>query len=111
MSTTESPAQLEWWANSRTRLGVIPLRIRATGNGTWQAAATGETDDERRADLLFLIDMDPHFTLRFPDESAVEVTVAHDGDLAHLRLTRAEAADRQPEPERPAVRTTLPLVE
>ncbi|MCL7491137.1 MULTISPECIES: hypothetical protein [Streptomyces] len=87
MDRYEGTAHLEWWANRSTCPARIPVRIvPAAGNGTWNATASPPLDRDAKEDLQLLIDAGPHFTLRFDDDAATEVEVAHSGDVSQLLL-------------------------
>ncbi|MFB9388623.1 hypothetical protein ACFPM3_05050 [Streptomyces coeruleoprunus] len=79
-------ASLEWWANHSTCLGLFPVRVVECGAGIRDAYPSPALGDEEAEGLRFLVDLSPHFTLRFDDGSTIEVEVTHSGDLNTLRL-------------------------
>ncbi|WP_327702010.1 hypothetical protein [Streptomyces decoyicus] len=92
MDRYEGTAHLEWWANRSTCPARLPVVIvPAAGEGTWNATVSPPLDRDAGEDLQLLIDAGPHFTLRFAEDAATEVEVAHSGDVNQLRL-RTEAA-------------------
>lgn len=88
MNGGEGTAHLEWWANPSTCLARIPVRVTSAPDGAaWNAAASPALDGHERESVQDLIDADPFCTLRFGDDSAVEVEAAHSGDVNYLRLS------------------------
>ncbi|WP_245240654.1 hypothetical protein [Streptomyces spiramenti] len=69
----------------------VEVAVRAAGD-TWTSEATLEppmaADDRERFELL--MQLDPHFTLRFDDASTVLVKVVEAGVEGRLILTAAE---------------------
>lgn len=95
MEFYESVAHLEWWANRSTCLGRFELWVRITaesGGRRAVGAATAPWSDEDREGFDFLMALEPLFTLRFPDDSAVLVTVAAPYEIDRLGLTEFRAA-------------------
>ncbi|MFD4693203.1 hypothetical protein [Streptomyces sp. NPDC058463] len=94
MDSYEGPATLEWWANRSTCMGRLGVRVavRAAGDN-WTCEATLETPlaAEDRENFYFLMQLDPRFTLRFDDASALLVTVVETGVEERLILNAAEA--------------------
>ncbi|MEU5211832.1 hypothetical protein [Streptomyces sp. NPDC020742] len=95
MNNDEDLAHLEWWANPSTCLARIPIRIEVIAGDAWNAAVSPELDDQTRDGLEFLIDLSPVFTLRFDNDSVVEVAAGHSGDLNHLHLQATPDMDAQ----------------
>jgi hypothetical protein len=90
MDRFEGRCHLDWWANPITCLArvEITLAIAVTDMGwTAEGRLASDNHDEREGFAL-LLDMDPVFTLRFDDESTIEVTV-HPG-LEGDRFTLTE---------------------
>ncbi len=82
MDQYEGRGWLDWWANSSTLLGSAEVTVVITASDTeWNAQAEliSEGDDEREG-FAFLCDLDPVFTLRFEDGSAIPVMVHRDSD-------------------------------
>ncbi|MFF3171013.1 hypothetical protein ACFVQ0_00220 [Streptomyces sp. NPDC057900] len=79
MDSYEGTATFEWWANRSTCQGRLCVRVavRAAGD-TWTSEATLESPlaTKDRESFDFLMQLDPHFTLRFDDASTVLVEVA-----------------------------------
>ncbi|MFF2014107.1 hypothetical protein ACFVWY_34280 [Streptomyces sp. NPDC058195] len=94
MESYEDTATLEWWANRSTCPGRLRVRIvvRSAGDN-WRCEATLESPlaAEDRESFGLLIQLDPHFTLRFDDESTLLVDVVEEGVEGRLSLTAAEA--------------------
>lgn len=99
MDSYEGTATLEWWANRSTCLGRLRVQVavRVAGD-TWMSEATLESPlaAEDRDSFDFLIQLDPHFTLRFDDESTLLVKVVEAGVEGRLILTAAEADTAEP---------------
>ncbi|MGX1914132.1 hypothetical protein ACWIID_35645 [Streptomyces phaeochromogenes] len=99
MDSYEGTATLEWWANRSTCLGRLHVRVavRAAGDD-WTCEATLEPPlaAEDRESFDFLMQLDPHFTLRFDDASALLVNVVEAGVEGRLSLTAAEADTAEP---------------
>jgi hypothetical protein len=90
MDRFEGRCWLDWWANSSTLLGSVEVAVViATAAAGWVADGrlVNESDEVREA-FAFLCELDPVFTLRFEDESAVAVTV-HPTD-GHRRFRLSE---------------------
>lgn len=88
MDRFEGRCHLDWWANPLTCLASVEITLTAAVTDTgWTADGrlAGDNDEDRFA---FLLDLDPVFTLRFDDESTIEVTV-HPG-LESDRFTLTE---------------------
>ncbi|MET8354888.1 hypothetical protein [Micromonospora sp. NPDC005206] len=77
MDRVEGRCWLDWWANSSTLLGSIEVAVVITAaDAGWEARGHLVSDrNEDRDAFAFLCDLDPVFTLRFEDDSAVAVTV------------------------------------
>ncbi|MEU3456728.1 hypothetical protein ABZ671_24465 [Micromonospora sp. NPDC006766] len=90
MDRFEGRCWLDWWANSSTLLGSVEVAVVITVAGAgWEGGGrlVSESDEDREA-FAFLCELDPVFTLRFEDESAVVVTV-HPTD-GHRRFSLTE---------------------
>ncbi|MFE0000290.1 hypothetical protein [[Kitasatospora] papulosa] len=107
MDSYEGTATLEWWANRSTCLGRfrVQVAVRAAGD-TWPSEATLESllAAEDRKSFDFLMQLDPHFTLRFDDASTVLVKVVEAGIEGRLMLTAAEEDTAEPTGTRHAPR-------
>ncbi|MFI1212723.1 hypothetical protein ACH4UV_34645 [Streptomyces sp. NPDC020802] len=94
MGSYEGAAMLEWWANRSTCLGRLRVEVafRVVGDN-WTCEATFESPlaAEHMESLDFLMQLDPHFTLRFDDASTLLVKVVETGVEGQLILTAAEA--------------------
>jgi hypothetical protein len=80
MDRFEGRCHLDWWANPSTCLASVEITLAvAVTDAGWTADGRLASDNE---DFALLLDMDPVFTLRFDDESTIEVTVhpGLDGD-------------------------------
>jgi hypothetical protein len=92
MDRYEGIATLEWWANPSTCPGRfdVCLTVSAASAG-WraEAVAVNPWTAENREGFGFLMELDPVFTLRFTDESAVlvQVTETQDGERFTLSTT------------------------
>ncbi|MGW6268845.1 MULTISPECIES: hypothetical protein [unclassified Streptomyces] len=99
MDSYEGTATLEWWANRSTCLGRLRVQVavRAAGD-TWTSEATFASPlaTEDRESFDFLMQLDPHFTLRFDDVSTVLVKVVEAGVEGRLILTAAEEGTSEP---------------
>jgi len=92
MDRYAGPARLEWWANSTTCLGSFDVNVTAVvDDAGWHTSATfvAPPRGEDREGWLFLLRLDPHFTLRpLADEQAtILVRVAEDQGDGRLLLT------------------------
>lgn len=76
MDSVTTAAWLEWWANRLTCLAAFEVSVTITvGDHRWEA--TGQlARSEEADDLAFVRELGDVFELRFPDDSAVAVTVA-----------------------------------
>ena len=82
-------ARLEWWANTSTCIDKydIDVTIMVDAAGTWRATGrhAAALDTTQREGWDFLMEMDPHFSIAFPDEERgsliVRVDEAEDGTL------------------------------
>ncbi|MFJ2559230.1 MULTISPECIES: hypothetical protein [unclassified Streptomyces] len=99
MDRYEGTATLEWWANRSTCLGRLPVRVtvRVTGDN-WTCEATPEPPPaaEHRENFNLLRQLDPYFTLRFDDASALLVHVVETRVEGRLILTAAETDATEP---------------
>jgi hypothetical protein len=98
MDRFEGRCWLDWWANSSTNLGGCEASVVITPTETsWDAHGHLISDDEDERDgFAFLCDLDPLFTLRFPDASTIAVTVHRIDEHGRFTLTEyTEPADRQ----------------
>ncbi|HCT76210.1 MAG TPA: hypothetical protein DGG94_04095 [Micromonosporaceae bacterium] len=94
----ESPARLEWWANSVTCLADVEVDVTISVAETgWHARAALRPDVDDEA-LDFLLELDPLFTLRFPDGSHIDVIAGRSGPgwLVLREVPEAEPADHRP---------------
>ncbi|MFI1094436.1 hypothetical protein [Streptomyces sp. NPDC020917] len=97
MDDYEGPATLEWWANRSTCLGDFPVHVtvRVAGDRwTCQASLNDPPADGGREAFAFLMALDPVFTLRFAEDSALLVDVTENGD-GYLELTAFEPVESQ----------------
>ncbi|WBB71992.1 hypothetical protein O7602_19900 [Micromonospora sp. WMMD1128] len=96
MDHFEGRCWLAWWANSSTLLDCVEVAVVvAAVTGGWDAdgSLVSESDEDREA-FASLCEIDPVFTLRFEDESAVAVTV-HPTD-GHRRFGLTEYTGEPP---------------
>ena len=99
MDSYESTATLEWWANRSTCLGSLRVRVAARAAGdiwTCEAILEPHVAAEDRESFHVLMQLDPYFTLRFDDASALLVKVVEAGVEGRLILTAAEADAAEP---------------
>ncbi|WEH43092.1 hypothetical protein [Streptomyces sp. AM 2-1-1] len=98
MDSYEGTVMLEWWANRSTCLGRFGVQVVRTAEDTWSSKATLESSltTEDKENLDFLMQLDPHFTLRFDDASTLLVKVVKAGAEGRLRLTAAEGDTTEP---------------
>ncbi|WP_329023308.1 MULTISPECIES: hypothetical protein [unclassified Streptomyces] len=99
MDSYEGTATLEWWANRSTCLGRLRVRIAvctAGDNWTCEAALGSPLAAEDKKSFDFLMQLDPHFTLRFDDASTLLVNVVEAGVEGRLILTAAETDTAEP---------------
>ncbi|MFD9356408.1 hypothetical protein [Streptomyces sp. NPDC060031] len=99
MDSHEGTATLEWWANRSTCLGRLRVRVAvraAGGDWTCEAALEPPLADGERESVNFLMQLDPHFTLRFDEESTLLVNVVEAGVEGRLILTAAETDIEEP---------------
>jgi hypothetical protein len=85
----QGPAVLEWWANRSTCLGSYPVDVTVAGSGSgWSCRAVHAEplSAEHQEGFDFLMELGPVLTLRFPDESTIEVDVVAE-PAGHLTLT------------------------
>ena len=76
MDRYEGDWWLDWWANSATNLGGIAVSAEIRSNQAgWDAHGHLINPGDREA-LVLLHDLDPVFTLRFPDGSTIPVAVS-----------------------------------
>ncbi len=75
----------------------MQVAVRAAGD-TWTSEATFASPlaTEDRESFDFLMQLDPHFTLRFDDVSTVLVKVVEAGVEGRLILTAAEEGTSEP---------------
>ncbi|MGW5732953.1 MULTISPECIES: hypothetical protein [Streptomyces] len=75
----------------------MQVAVRAAGD-TWTSEATFASPlaTEDRESFDFLMQLDPHFTLRFDDVSSVLVKVVEAGVEGRLILTAAEEGTSEP---------------
>jgi hypothetical protein len=90
MDRFEGRCWLDWWANSSTLLGSAEVHAVITASDAgWHAHGHLISDEEEQRDgFAFLCDLDPVFTLRFPDEATIAVVVHLADD--HRRFTLTE---------------------
>jgi hypothetical protein len=85
MDRFEGRCHLDWWANPVTCLASIEITLAVAVTDTgWTAEGRLASDNE---DFALLLDMDPVCTLRFDDESTIEVTVHPGPDGDRFTLT------------------------
>ncbi|MBK3541609.1 hypothetical protein [Streptomyces sp. MBT60] len=89
-------SRLEWWANRSTCLGTYDIAITVTvdADGEWRATGRQATalDASERESWDFLLEMDPHFSLAFPEEDCGGITVrVVEADDGTLTLVKAPA--------------------
>lgn len=99
MDSYEGTATLEWWANRSTCLGSFGVQVMVRiAEDTWTSKATLESSltMEDWENFDFLMQLDPHFTLRFDDASTLLVKVVKAGAEGRLCLTAAEADTTEP---------------
>lgn len=76
-------AQLEWWANSSFAFGPFPVVVEDVQTG--RLRHTTHLEDLRQTH-----DLDPAFTLRFGDDTTIEVVVGRPDDEGRFSLTALE---------------------
>ncbi|WP_328493058.1 hypothetical protein OHS59_10165 [Streptomyces sp. NBC_00414] len=94
MDSYEGIATLEWWANRSTCLRRAGVRVEVRvvgGDWTCDAILDPPLPPEDRESFAFLIQLDPFFTPRFDEESALPVRVVAAGEDGRLVLTGARA--------------------
>lgn len=99
MDTYEGTATLEWWANRSTCLGRLRVSVAVCAAGvSWTCEATLESPlaAEDREGFDFLMQLDPHFTLRFDDASTLLVNVVEAEVEGRLSLTTAGTNTAEP---------------
>jgi hypothetical protein len=74
---------LEWWANSWFVLGPFPVVVEDVRHGRLR-------DVTHLEDLRQTHDLDPAFTLRFGDDSRIEVILGRPGDDGRFTLSTLE---------------------
>lgn len=102
VDTFEGRCRLDWRANRATVLGTeVDVVVAATASG-WRARArvVGGTADELEG-LALLCEVDPLFTLRLGDGSAVPVEVRVAGQDGELVLTEPGPGARAASPDAP----------
>jgi hypothetical protein len=77
-------ANLEWWANSSLMLGPFPIVVED------DARTARLRDLTHLEDLRQTHDLGPDFTLRFGDDSSIEVVVGRPDDAGRFGLTLLE---------------------
>jgi hypothetical protein len=85
----EGTCHLDWWANSSTNLGGDEVSVTvSTDTAGWSAhGRLLDADDQALEGFAFLCDLDPVFTLRFPDNGTISVTVHPAPEPGHFTLT------------------------
>ncbi|MFF3263659.1 hypothetical protein [Streptomyces sp. NPDC002932] len=99
MDSYEGTATLEWWAHRSTCLGKFRVQVAVrTAGDIWTSEATLESPlaAEDGESFGFLMQFDPHFTLRFDDASTLLVKVVEARVEGRLILTAAEADTAEP---------------
>ncbi|MFI5929326.1 hypothetical protein ACIA3K_25610 [Micromonospora sp. NPDC051543] len=89
MDRFEGRCWLDWWANSSIVFGPVDVAVAITATDAgWNANGhlVSDSDDDRDG-FAFLCDLDPVFTLRFEDDSTVEVNVHPSEDCRRFTLT------------------------
>ncbi|MFI6703843.1 hypothetical protein ACIBJC_33735 [Streptomyces sp. NPDC050509] len=90
MDSYEGTATLEWWANRSTCLSRFGVRVAVrVADNHWTCNANLEPllSAESRESFTFLMQLDPHFTLRFDDDGTLLVNVVETGVEGRLILT------------------------
>ncbi|GLW29122.1 hypothetical protein [Actinoplanes regularis] len=78
--------ELEWWANSSLLLGPFPVVV--------EDVRTGRLRDVTHLEgLRQTHDLDPAFTLRFGDDSTIEVVLGRPGDDGRFALSALDESD------------------
>ncbi|MGW1411251.1 hypothetical protein [Streptomyces sp. NPDC002403] len=94
MDSYEGTATLEWWANRSTCLSRLGVRVavRFAGNRwTCDASLAPLPSVEHWESFILLMQVDPHFTLCFDEESTLLVRVVEAEVEGQLVLTAAQA--------------------
>jgi hypothetical protein len=73
-------ATLEWWANSTLAMASFPIVVENERTGRLR-------DVTHREDLRQTHDLDEAFTLRFSDDSTIEVLISRPDDDGRFTLT------------------------
>ncbi|MFJ2091669.1 hypothetical protein ACIOEW_20705 [Streptomyces sp. NPDC087901] len=92
MDSYEGTATLEWWANQSTCLSRLGVRIAVCVVGShWTCTANLEPplSAGERQNFALLMQLDPHFTLRFDEENTLLVCVVEAEVERLLSLTAA----------------------
>ena len=86
-------ARLEWWANRSTCLGSVDVNLVVVADGEdWRVSATfvAALGGEDRDGWSFLMELDPHFTLRFlEDQEATILVRVEESETDRLHLSAA----------------------
>ena len=87
MERFEGRCWLDWWANSSTCLASVEASVVVSHSPAgWQAHGQA-THDQDLEGFALLCDLDPVFSLRFEDDSTIQVTVHRDHDRRRFTLT------------------------
>ena len=79
-SELETDAHLEWWADSLSCLARIEVRLTVSRRVEGWATLTVTESEIDDGTLSFLLELEPLLTLRFPDNSQLEVRVRRLGN-------------------------------
>lgn len=79
-------ASLEWWANGSTLLGLFPVIVEDVRAGRLR-------DVVHLEELRQIHDLDPVFTLRFGDDSTIDVVVGRPDDDGRFGLSSLRGDD------------------
>ncbi|GAA1561601.1 hypothetical protein GCM10009827_098730 [Dactylosporangium maewongense] len=98
MDRYEGICHLDWWANSSTAFGAGEVSVVITSDGdTWSAHGhLLEPDPEALEGFTFLCDLDPVFTLRFPDDATIEVSVHPAAEPGHFTMAEYTSPATRP---------------
>ena len=96
MDIYDGTATLEWWANPATCLGSFRVTLTVSVvSGGWKGVAMLDSPrlEADREGFEFLMQLDPVFTLSFPDDSTILVNVIAEGVSGCLILSTFDSGE------------------